>query len=252
MQTQEQIVDNELDDLSFLDALDAIIAEEENEQVIDEALLEAAIDGVVKEEEITAIYDEQAELAVVPEKIAVGAEEPAVIEELAEEEEPVAAAAPVIAKTPTPKVETTRSAKIISRLGAEVDDYTLLTPDWASLSEEERLKKFGAIIDSMAQYVGDKAVNLFAFLKTGGGLNVVTARAFEVFLRDGMLTGGDEGNIIKNLLTKPYSIGTARSQGNQMLQLFTALEIGKRGGRGIVTVNEESVLLERIKTALGK
>jgi len=246
-----------LDDASFLAAIDDIVMDDEiieSDDEISDALSDLAI-----KEELQAVYEEQdADAPVVVKAVAVEGDteaEPELepIETEAEPElEPIEIeieVEPVVAKIKTVK-GASRSAKIVTRLAKEFDDYAMLTPDWGTLSEEARADKFATVIDGMAKYVGDKAVNLFAFLKTGGALSVVTARAFEVLLKDGHVTGGKDGNMVQNLLAKPYSIGTANSQSNQILQLFTQLEIGKRTARGTVIVNEDSVILERVKIAL--
>lgn len=244
------IVDNDLDDVAFLAALDDIVMEEETPVVEDDIL--TAIGDIEIEEEMASVYESQDEDSAVAIEVAEVSGEAIEEEEVAEPEVAPSLALAPVAKTPKVKAGAPKSEKIATRLGVDVQDYIMLTPDWAIKTDDERLEAFGKIIDGMAKYVGDKAVNLFTFLKTGGGLNIVTARGFEVFLKDGQLVGGKDGNIVQNLLAKPYSLGTANSQANQLLQLFTLLEIGKRTARGTVVVNEDSTILERVKDILGK
>jgi hypothetical protein len=216
----------------------------------DEDTLLSVINEIEADEELKQLYNTQETTVVeVPKVTVVEGNE---VTLLKAEESAALGVAAAVKKVRTAKADGTRAERIINQLGADAIDYTTLTPDWSSKDEAAQLEEFSAIISSMAEYVGDKAVNLFSFLKTGGGLNTVTSRAFDVFIRDGQIVGGDQGNIVQNLLTKPYSIGTARSQGNQMIQLFTGLEIGKRTARGTVVVNPDSVILERVKTILGK
>jgi len=243
----ENTVNENLDDVSFLAALDDIIMSEE--PAVEESDLVSVIDDIETKEEMATVYEEQGETEIVEtaKVIEVTGEVEAKIEEKVEakiEEKPT--------KTKT-KVAVSKSDKILTRLGSDALDYITLTPDWATKSDQDATNDFAAIIDNdMAKYVGDKAINLFSFLKTGGGLNIVTSRAFDVIFKDGMLVGGKDGNIVQNLMLKPYSFKTASSQGNQMLQLFTLLEIGKRTARGTVVLNDDSTIVERVKDILGK
>jgi hypothetical protein len=264
MQNQNQVVVEPIDtilddDLSFLDDLDEIEVEDEVEEedydtslvtVLDdssEELLASAIEAVETEEEMEQVYAEQVVEVVEKPTVVAGSLEDEMKE--AEEEAAPVEAAP---KKERPKKVGTRYDRIVLNAGADFIDLTTLTPDWAGKAEAEHKEDFAKIIEDMAEYVGDKAVNLMSFLRTGSGLNEVTRRGFEVFLRDEQLVGGDRGNIVTNLLSKPYSLGTARSQSNQLLQLFTDLEIGKRTARGVVVANPESIILERVKKLMGK
>jgi len=233
-------VDIVADELAALDEL--VDLSPESKGPLEESELLAAIEEVKADEELTELYDKQAEESKpMPD---------APIEvDLTEKVENEIKTKPVRIKA----VGATPSAKIASGLSAsDLIDLTLLTPDCGAISDDERIEAFGVIVDNLAKKVGEKAVNLFAFLRTGGGLNEVTARAIKVMKRDGQLIGGDDGNLVKELLTKPYSLKTARSQGNQILQLFTALKVGNRTARGTLVLNEESIIWERIKTLTEK
>lgn len=233
------------DELAEIDALfEEAFEESDADDGVSESDLMAAIEEVAASEELAELYDQQAEeSAPLPDKKEenIGIEAPeAVIDEI---------------EAPAPKSETKKSlspsVKIANRLGvSDFVDLTLLTPTCGGLPEDERLEAFSATIDGLAKKVGEKAINFFSYLKTGGGLNEVTARTIKVMKRDGQLVGGDEGNLVKELLTKPYSLKTARSQGNQMLQLFTALKIGVRTSRGTLVLNEESIIWERLETLM--
>ena len=258
MNNQTVVVEETLADLdlSFFDDLDSIINEDasSNQEVIDDGdvdLLMSALDEVESDDELADMYaaQESDPIIEIPQVVSV-----------AGEEEPILAVAVSAAlgeeEAATPKVHRVRatspSSRILSKLGADAVDYATLTPDCSSKSDEELLEDFSKTVDAMAMYVSDKAVNLFSFLKTGGGLNGVTLRGFEVLLKDGQLVGGKDGNIVQNLLTKPYSQGTANSQSNQLIQLFTDLKIGTRATRGTLVANPDSVILDRVKTILGK
>ena len=248
---EESFVDNF--DLGMLDDLDNLFIDDVDDQHVieDEDLLASALNGVEDDEELAAMYASQEvhidPVVEVPEVVSVAGEEQEIL--------PVAVSATLgaVAAVKAHKSRaTSTSLRILSKLGAESVDYTTLTPADAAKSDEEIVEDFSRTVDAMAMYVSDKAVNLFTFLKVGGGLNEVTRRGFEVLLKDECITGGDKGNLVVNLLSKPYSLGTAKSQSNQIIQLFTDLKIGTRSGRGAVMINQESVILHRVKTIMGK
>jgi hypothetical protein len=80
--------------------------------------------------------------------------------------------------------------------------------------------------------------------------NEVMATAFKVLKRDGYLTSGDKGNLQLALRSK-YSVGTARSQANQMFSLFPFLKITVKGEKGKMVPNEKSLLLHGAYNVLG-
>lgn len=104
----------------------------------------------------------------------------------------------------------------------------------------------GAIADK----VQDKAIMLFTWLAKGGALNEVMRRTFEVLHKDGQITGGAKGNLHLSLLAKPYSPGTAASQGNQMFMLLPLLQITLKE-KGRMIPNPHSPLLAMINAGLG-
>ena len=109
-----------------------------------------------------------------------------------------------------------------------------------------------ATIDACGQKkVQEKAVMLFGYMSNGGALNEVMKRAFTVLVRDGFITSGDKGNLHANLLTKPYSLGTARAQAGQMLCLFPMLKIALKDGRGRLVANPDSLILMKVSAELG-
>lgn len=257
------VLDDLDDDLSFLDDLSEIIEEEEEmffaetpEGVLEidpdfdeeTELLTTAVKQVEVEEEMVEIYADQGAGIEINHVIAVeGNASDAEIEATLAEIEPEAPAA----KRVSAKSGKT-SERIESKLGNDFIDKTTLSVTWASKSEQQHREDFAAIADKMALYVADKAVNLFTFLKTGGGLNGVTLRAFQVLIKDDQITSGESGNLMRNLLSKPYSHGTSASQTNQIFQLFTDLEICVRQSKGVMIANPDSIILEEVKKLIGK
>lgn len=104
--------------------------------------------------------------------------------------------------------------------------------------------------EAIADKVKDKIQMLLVWLMKGGELNEVLKRTFTVLHKEGKLTSGDKGNLIQNLLAKPYSAGTARSQANQMFMALPELGITLKG-KGEMTPNPNSALLAAINAQLG-
>jgi hypothetical protein len=107
--------------------------------------------------------------------------------------------------------------------------------------------------DAIADKVKDKAIMLFTWLKSekpSSDLNEVMLRAFSTLNKDGELTSGKNGNLQTNLLSKPYSPGTAASQANQMFMLFPLLGITKRE-KGKMVADEDSAILTLVNARLG-
>jgi|GEM_PF-1940366 len=145
------------------------------------------------------------------------------------------------------------------KLGAKWSEFLVFSMnDAATLGTVELEKKAEEFIDKMndreaiADKVREKAIMLFTWMHKGGGadsLNEVMRRAFAVLHQTGELTSGDKGNLQLNLLAKPYSIGTARSQANQMFMLFPLLGITVKE-KGKMVANPDSALLPMIKQML--
>jgi hypothetical protein len=74
-------------------------------------------------------------------------------------------------------------------------------------------------------------------------------RAFTTLVREGELTSGDKGNLQQDLLAKPYSLGTARSQANQVFMLFPFFKITVKE-KGKMIMNPDSVMLAKARAQL--
>lgn len=166
--------------------------------------------------------------------------------------------APVEPVKPAPQPRMTfakKSEKIAHKLGDKARDYLVLDIKDADLTDEQLAAQQAEIlarVDELAVKVGEKAVMLFGFLRNGGKLNEIMRRTFTVLLRDGHLTSGAKGNLVTNFEQKPYSMGTALSQANQMFSLFPMLKIctGKAVG-GRMEMNPDSTILQKMKEELG-
>jgi hypothetical protein len=147
-----------------------------------------------------------------------------------------------------------QSDRIAHRLGDKLGEFMLLEIGDAELSGEDlqaRNKEVLSLIDGTAKKVGEKAAMLFKWMQQGGELNEVMKRAFTLMAKEGFLTSGDKGNLQENLLAKPYSLGTARSQSNQIFCLFRALKVANMDGKGKMVPNPNSLVLMKANATLG-
>lgn len=238
-----------------LEALLAELPETPDDEVIEPAAetpieasepeLEAAVASAEKIEAVQEHYaaqdGEAAEVAAPP----------------AEAPPPEAAPEPAAVEAPKRKERTPRvtyakqSDRIAARMGDKFGHFSALVTADADRDVAELKAEFTGIIDKMAKKVGEKAAMLLDYLKDGGDLNEVMARSFKVLVKDGRITSGDKGNVQATLLEKPYSIGTARSQANQIFCLFPALKITVKGEKGVQVPNPDSLILATVKTRLG-
>lgn len=147
-------------------------------------------------------------------------------------------------------------ALLIVKLGSAARDY--LTFDMADieLDAEALYAKQDAFIarmndrDAIADKVREKMTMLLTWIQKGGELNTVLHRTFMVLHAKNELTSGDAGNLQVNLLAKPYSLGTARSQANQMFMALPELGIVVKE-KGRMVPNPNSTLLPLINAKLG-
>ena len=166
--------------------------------------------------------------------------------------EPVVTAttAEVVAKEDKPKrkresSEGKKKSEIItSHLGAESAGFFALEIDDAELDVaelKEREKATLEVIDALPKKVGEKATNLFDFLKTGEHLSVYTKIAFDLLLEKSTFTSED---LRAAMLAHGYTTGTSNSQAQQMMTLLPALKVGVRV-KNIMTKNPESMILAK-------
>lgn len=137
-----------------------------------------------------------------------------------------------------------KSEIITSHLGAESAGFFALEIDDAELDVatlKEREKATLEVIDALPKKVGEKATNLFDFLKTGEHLSVYTKIAFDLLLEKSTFTSED---LRAAMLAHGYTTGTSNSQAQQMMTLLPALKVGVRV-KNIMTKNPESMILAK-------
>jgi hypothetical protein len=142
---------------------------------------------------------------------------------------------------------------LLAKLGTKAGDYLIFSADPAE--NETKVADFIARMndrEAIAEKVREKIIMLMTWMAGGGTgtLNEVLRRTFTVLSKDGTLTSGDKGNLQQDLLAKPYSMGTARSQANQMFMALPELGLTIKS-KGTMTPNPDSIMLQAINAQLG-
>jgi hypothetical protein len=243
----------------------------------DEALLESAVDDADRTIAKQALYSEQSGDGEVIEGDAPVTTPEAVADAKAAKKEAKAlaaaakktereaksaakkaakAAAPKAAPRPT-SVTHKPGDLLVAKLGASYRDYLTFSVAYANsddtIAQETRQNEFVERMndnDAIADKVKEKMTMLLTWLQKGGELNEVLKRTFTVLHTAGELTSGDKGNLQLNLLSKPYSMGTARSQANQMFMALPELALTIKE-KGRMVANPDSALLPAIYAKLG-
>ena len=141
-----------------------------------------------------------------------------------------------------------KSQIITSHLGAESAGFFALEIDDAELDTvalKEREKATLEVIDALPKKVGEKATNLFNYLKTGEHLSVYTKIAFDLLLEKTTFTSEDLRN---KMVAEGYTTGTSNSQAQQMMQLLPTLKVGVRV-KNLMTRNPDSMILAKYEAA---
>lgn len=141
-----------------------------------------------------------------------------------------------------------KSEIITSHLGAESAGFFALEIydaelDVAALKEREKATL--EVIDALPKKVGEKATNLFDFLKTGEHLSIYTKIAFDLLLEKSTFTSED---LRAAMLAHGYTTGTSNSQAQQMMTLLPALKVGVRV-KNLMTKNPESMILAKYEAS---
>jgi hypothetical protein len=163
-------------------------------------------------------------------------------------------------KERTPRVHyANKTDRIKARLGAQLGDYLVLELDDAALEGDALKAKQDetlAVIDGMAEKVKNRASLLIDWLsgKTGKP-NEILKRALDVLAADGKIQTGDNGNLHKNLLSKPYSPSAARAMGRNTVTVMEKTKMIVQSGKGEFVPNPSSLFLamanEMVKPAAG-
>lgn len=149
----------------------------------------------------------------------------------------------------TDKVE-----RLKDRVGAELAEYTVLTTADALVDEAELsavMERTLGIIREMNSKQKNRASNLIEFLSgKRARLNNVLERVLRVLERDGVIQTGNEGNVMKDLLARPYSPASARAMGGNTIGMYADLKLIVADGKGKYVANPDSLLLAKARSML--
>lgn len=147
---------------------------------------------------------------------------------------------------------TDKAERLKDRVGDELATVSMLTPDDAAMPPAEGIERTLEIIKGMNKKEQNRASNLVEFV-TGKGksLNGVLERLIRLLHKDGYLQTGEKGNVMADLLSRPYSPASARAMGANTVAVFADLYLLKADTKGKYVANPESVLLAICKEKLG-
>lgn len=242
---------------SMLGDLDEVI--EEADEVVEPETLEAAVADLHKAEAVQELYadqDDEVEATAEADKPSTEALPDEKTVKAKKVKQPKAAKEPKEPKAPRVTSTTHKpDERLMALLGGDKTWLGFIKTD-DTIMAERRADQFLADMndrDAIADKVKDKAIMLLTWIASGkdtSALNEVLLRSFSVLFKDGELTSGNKGNLQTNLLSKPYSPGTAASQANQMFMLFPILGITQRE-KGRMVINPDSAIVDVMKLKMG-
>jgi hypothetical protein len=144
--------------------------------------------------------------------------------------------------------------RLQARMGEQLGEYTVLTTADALVDEAQ----LAAVVDrtleimrAMNSKEKNRASNFIEWLSgKKAKLNNVLERVLIVLDRDGFVSTGNEGNVFKDLLARPYSPASARAMGGNTVGMFTDLKVIMADGKGRFVANPDSLLLMKAQSML--
>lgn len=144
--------------------------------------------------------------------------------------------------------------RLKDRVGDALSEYTVLTTADALVDEGELgavMERTLEIIRAMNVKEKARASNFIEFLSGKKvKLNEVLERVLRLLDREGFLTTGNTGNVIKDLIARPYSIASARAMGGNTVGMYADLKVIIPDGKGRFVANPDSLLLAKARSLL--
>lgn len=164
-----------------------------------------------------------------------------------------AAKEPAAAKVPTVrKFYTDKTERLKDKLGDDLAGYSVLTLKYADVADGELIGVMEStmlLIRSMNKKEQNWAVKFIEYMAgKKGTISEVTGRILKVLDRDGFISTGNDGNVFKDLVARPYSPGSARAMGGNNIGMLTDLKLIMADGKGRYIANPDSVLLMKVKS----
>lgn len=215
---------------------------------IDDAMLNAAVSGA----EATEIMVAEATPMGVTEGAAPSGDATDVVAAAPTKKEKVAKE-PKAPATPR-KHYTDKTERLKDKLGAGLSEYSVLTLADAGVNEEELkvvMEKTMEIIRTMNKKESNWAVKLIEFLAgKKSSISEVTGTILKLLHTDGHITTGNDGNVFKTLVARPYSPGSARAMGGNNVGFMKDLKMIIADGKGKFIANPDSLLLMKANSML--
>lgn len=163
-----------------------------------------------------------------------------------------------VKKERAPRVHYANKAdRIAARLGDKLAEYTVLTVEDAAGAIDDaalaiKMAETMTMIRGMSKKKQNRAGFLMEFVSgKSAKLNEVMQRAFKVLAETGTITTGKDGNLLANLLARPYSPAAARAMGANTVSVLEDLKLIIPDGKGAYRANSESLLLAKANALLG-
>ena len=212
---------------------------------VDEATLNAAVNGAEATELMV--------MSAAPEGVADGSTPTGDTSDLVAIE-PEAAAKPAKKAAVPRKHYTDKTERLKDKLGAGLSEYSVLTLADAEVSDEELVAKMEetmVIIRSLNKKEQNWAVKFIEYLAgKKSSISEVTGTILKLLHEDGQITTGNEGNVFKKLVARPYSPGAARAMGGNNVGMLKDLKLILEDGKGKYIANPDSLLLMKANSML--
>ena len=216
--------------------------------LVDAAMLSAAVSGA----EATEIMVAEATPGGVAEGAAPTGDTTDVVDAAPVKKEK-AAKEPKAPATPR-KHYTDKTERLKDKLGAGLSEYSVLTLADAGVNEEELQKVMAAtmeIIRTMNRKEQNWSVKFIEFLAgKKSSISEVTGTILKLLHTDGHITTGNDGNVFKTLVARPYSPGSARAMGGNNVGFMKDLKMVIADGKGKFVANPDSLLLMKANSML--
>jgi len=161
---------------------------------------------------------------------------------------PIAAAKTKKSSTPRPSRAAGAKASAVLTSVIKEDDQLLKAAMLVTTDQEDPalVDQLKSVVDGLAKKVGDKAVNLLR--------NQSEPKKLQNYTRLGLAHLIEEGSTSSKMLTDAfqkagYTLGTARSQANQLMALLPALKVADKSGKNL-TLNADSSIVANFKAAV--
>lgn len=144
--------------------------------------------------------------------------------------------------------------RLKDRMGENLAGFTVLTIADAEVADADLkavMDSTLAIIKAMNKKEQARASMMLEFLAGKKPKpNEILERAIKVLNRDGFISTGNDGNLFKDLVARPYSHGAARAMGGNTVSMLADLKLLVADGKQKFVGNPESLLLMKANSMI--